>query len=113
MTCPPSHAAMPILGTKSNPPVISGPLAITKQMSQPHWLESVSASPDLLLCSSQNTGSPPEQINVNSQVSDISEIHGMMLKYSDDEITDEEMWELNLQAAAHQYIWCSRRLKMK
>ena len=47
---------------------------------------------------------PPEQINVNSQVSDTPEIHGMMLKYSDDEVTDEEMRELNLQTAAQQYM---------
>ena len=32
------------------------------------------------------------------------QIHGMTLKYSDeDEVTDEEMRELNLQAATHQY----------
>ena len=62
------------------------------------------ASPDLLLGSSQSTGSPPEQINENSQVSDTSEIHGMTLKYSDDEVTDEEMRELNLQTAAQKYM---------
>ena len=28
----------------------------------------------------------------------------MILKYSDDEVTDEEMRELNLQTAAHQYM---------
>ena len=28
----------------------------------------------------------------------------MMLKYSDDEVTDEEMRELNLQTAAQQYM---------
>ena len=28
----------------------------------------------------------------------------MMLKYSDDEVTDEEMRELNLQTTAHQYM---------
>ena len=37
-----------------------------------------------------------EPINQGSQVSDSSQIHGMMLKYSDDEVTDEEMRELNL-----------------
>ena len=79
MTCPPSCAAIPILGTKSNYPVISGPSVVTKLMSQPHQLESASASPDLL-CSSQNTGSTPEQINVSSQVSNTSEIYGMTLK---------------------------------
>ena len=47
---------------------------------------------------------PPEQINKNSQVSDTSEIHGMMLKYSDDEVTDEEMREFNLQTTAQQYM---------
>ena len=45
-----------------------------------------------------------EPINQNSQVSDSSQIHGMMLKYSDDEITDEEMRELNLQTTACQYM---------
>ena len=28
----------------------------------------------------------------------------MTLKYSDDEVTDEEMRELNLQTTAHQYV---------
>ena len=28
----------------------------------------------------------------------------MMLKYSDDEVTDEELQELNLQTAAQQYM---------
>ena len=28
----------------------------------------------------------------------------MALKYSDDEVTDEEIRELNLQTAAHQYM---------
>ena len=28
----------------------------------------------------------------------------MMLKYSDDKVTDEEMWELNLQTAVQQYM---------
>ena len=28
----------------------------------------------------------------------------MTLKYSDDEVTDEEMRQLNLQAAAHQHM---------
>ena len=45
-----------------------------------------------------------ELTNQDSQVSDSSQIHGMMLKYSDDEVTDEEMGELNLQTAAHQYM---------
>ena len=45
-----------------------------------------------------------ESTNQGSQVSDSSQIHGMMLKYSDDEVTDEEMRELNLQTAAHQYM---------
>ena len=63
------------------------------------------ASPDLLLLqSSQSSGSQLEPINQNSQVSDSSQIHGMTLKYSDDEITDEELRELNLQTAAQQYI---------
>ena len=67
-------------------------------------MESVLASLDLLLQSSQSSGSQPEQINPNSQVSDTSEIHRMTLKYSDDEVTDEELRKLNLQTAAHQYM---------
>ena len=63
------------------------------------------ASPDLLLTqSNQNLGSQPEPTSQDSQVSDSSQIHGMMLKYSDDEITDEEIRELNLQTAACQYM---------
>ena len=66
---------------------------------------SVTASPDLLFTqSSQNSGSQPEPTNENSQVSGSSQIHGMMLKYSDDEITDEEMRELSLQTTACQYM---------
>ena len=45
-----------------------------------------------------------EPTNQGSQVSDSSQIHWMTLKYSDDEVTDEEMRELSLQAAAHQYM---------
>ena len=45
-----------------------------------------------------------EPANENSQISGSSKIHGMMLKYSDDEITDEEMRELSLQTTTHQYM---------
>ena len=45
-----------------------------------------------------------EPINQNSQVSDLSQIHRMTLKYSDDEITDEEIRGISLQTAAHQYM---------
>ena len=48
MTYPLSHAATPILDTKSNSLVISGPSAVTKQMSEPLQPESALASPDLL-----------------------------------------------------------------
>ena len=58
----------------------------------------------MLTQSSQNLGSQPEPTNQDSQVSDSSQIHRMMLKYSDDEVTDEEIRELNLQTAAHQYM---------
>ena len=45
------------------------------------------------------------QTNENFQSSGSSAIHRMTLKYSDeDEVTDEEMRELNLQAATHQYV---------
>ena len=45
-----------------------------------------------------------EPTNQDSQVSDSSQIHGITLKYSDDEVTDEEMRGLNLQTTAHQYM---------
>ena len=73
-------------------------------MSQPQRLESATASPDLLLQSSQSSGSQPKPINQNSQDSDSSQIHGMTLKYSNNEITDEELRELNLQTATQQYM---------
>ena len=46
----------------------------------------------------------PKPINQNSQVSDSSQIHRMTLKYSNDEITDEELRGINLKIAAHQYM---------
>ena len=82
-----------------------GSAALMKLMSQPHQLESATASPELLPGSSQEDGSQLGQTNENFQSSGSSLIHGMTLKYSDeDEVTDEEMRELNLQAAAHQYM---------
>ena len=57
-----------------------------------------------MLQSSQSSGSQSEPINQNAQVSDSSQIHGMTLKYFNDEITDEELRELNLQTAAQQYM---------
>ena len=45
-----------------------------------------------------------EPTNQGSQVSDSSQIHRMTLKYSDDEVTNEEIRELNLQTTAHQYM---------
>ena len=74
-------------------------------MSQPQSPESATASPDqLLIQSSQSSSSQLEHTNQNSQVSDSFQIHGMTLKYSDDEIMDEELRELNLQTAAQQYM---------
>ena len=67
-------------------------------------MESATTSPDLLANSSQETCSPLEQTNINSQISDSPKIHGMTLKYSDDNATDEELKELNLQTAAWQYM---------
>ena len=96
----------PLATAVNNTSVISGPSALPRQTSQPWRLESATASPDLLLLqSSQSSGFQLEPINQNSQVSDSSQIHRMMmLKYSDDEITDEELRELNLQTAAQQYM---------
>ena len=86
---PQTRAAMPLDTAVTNTSVLSGQLALLRQTSQP--------SPDLLLTqSSQNLGSQPEPTNQDSQVSGSSQIHGMTLKYSDDEVTDEEMRELNL-----------------
>ena len=82
MMHPPSHAAMPLIST-ALPIGNAGPVALMKHMSQPHWLESETASPELLTNSSQETSSLPEQTNVNSQVSDSSDIHRMTLKYSE------------------------------
>ena len=58
----------------------------------------------MLTQSNQNLGSQLEPTNEDSQVSDSSQIHGMTLKYSENEVTDEEIRELNLQTAAHQYM---------
>ena len=41
---------------------------------------------------------------IKTQVSDSSQIHGMTLKYSNDEIMDEELRGINLQTADHQYM---------
>ena len=104
-THPLSRAATPLATTVTNTSVISGPSAPLRQTSQPRWLESATTSPDLLLTqSSQNSGSQLEPMNQISQVSDSSQIHRMTLKYSDDEITDEELRGINLQTAAHQYM---------
>ena len=101
MTHPPSHAATPLMHNTSVTGK-EGPAAPTKLLSQPHQLESATASPELPFGSSQEDGSQLEQTNENFQSSGSSQIHGMTLKYSDeDEVTDEEMRELNLQAAAH------------
>ena len=47
---------------------------------------------------------PNQNPLIKTQVSDLSQIHGITLKYSDDEITDEELRGINLQTAAHQYM---------
>ena len=103
-TCPPSHAATPLMHNTSVAGK-EGLAALTKVMSQPCQLESATASPELLLGPSQEDGSQSEQTNENFQSSGSSQIHRMTLKYSnEDEVTDEEMRELNLQAAACQYM---------
>ena len=104
-THPPSHAATPLVPNTSIT-ASAGPQMLMTSMSQPSQLDSVTASPNLLFGSSKESSSPLEQTNqkVLSQVSDSSDIHRMTLKYSDDEVTDEEMRQLNLQAAAHQHM---------
>ena len=95
---------MPLDSAITNTSVLSEQLALPRQMSQPRQLEIATASPDLLLTqSSQNLGSQPEPTNQDSQVPDSSQIHGMTLTYSD-EVTDEEIRELNLQTAACQFM---------
>ena len=103
-THPPSHAATPLVLSTSV--TSAGPQMLMTLMSQPHQLDSVTASPNLLFGSSKESSSPLEQTNqkILSQVSDSSEIHGMTLKYLDDEVTDEEIRQLNLQAAVHQHM---------
>ena len=104
MTCPPNHAATPLMHNASVTGK-EGSAALTKLMSQPHQLESAKASPELPSGSSQEDGSQLGQTNENFQSSGSFLIHGMTLKYSDeDEVTDEEMRELNLQAATCQYM---------
>ena len=104
MTHPPSCAATPLMHNTSVTGK-EGSAALTKLMNPTHQMESATASPELPFCSSQEDGSQPEQTNENFQSSGSSPIHGMTLKYSDeDEVTDEEMRELNLQAATCQYM---------
>ena len=104
MTHPPSHAATPLMHNGSVTGK-EGSAAPTKLMSQPHQPESATASPELPFGSSQEDGSQPEQTNENFQSSGSSLIHRVALKYSDeDEVVDEEVRELNLQAATHQYM---------
>ena len=104
MTCPPSHAATPLMHNASVTGK-EGPAALMKLMSQPRQLESATTSPELLLGPSQEDISQLEQTNENFQSSGSSQTHGMTLKYSnEDEVTDEEMRELDLQAATHQYM---------
>ena len=99
---------MPLDAAVTNTSVFSGPPALLRLTSQTRQPPSVKASPDLLPTqSSQNSGSQLEPPNQNSQVSGSSQIHGMTLKYSNDQIKDEEMRELSLQTAAHQYMMVS------
>ena len=104
MTQPPSHATTPL---RPNTFVTGqeGPAALTKVMSQSHQPGSAAASPELLFGPSQENGSQLGDTNENFQSSDASQIHGMMLRYSDsDEVADKEMRQLNLQDAAHTYM---------
>ena len=104
MTHSPSHAATPLIHNTSVTGK-EGSAAPRKLMSQPCQLESATASPELPFGPSQKDSSQPEQTNENFQSSGSSQIHRMTLKYSDeDEVTDEEMRELNLQAAACKYM---------
>ena len=78
---PLSRAATLLDAAVTNTSVLSGHLALLRQMSWPRWLESATASPDLLLTQSgQNLGFQPQPTNQDSQVSDSSQIHGITLK---------------------------------
>ena len=60
-TCPLSSVAMPLDAAVINTSVLSGKLALPRQMTQPRQPESLTASSDLLLTqSSQILGSQPE-----------------------------------------------------
>ena len=61
---------------------------VTTSTSRTRRPDSLTASPDLLIGSSKKSSSHEGHTNENiSQVSGNSKIHGMMLKYSDDELT--------------------------
>ena len=90
-TCPPSHATTPLMHNTSVTGK-EGSASLMKLMSQPHRLESATASLELPSGSSQENGSKLGQTNENFQSSGSSPIHSMTLKYSvEDEVTDEEM----------------------
>ena len=104
MTHPPSCAAT-LLMHNGSVTGKEGSAVLMKFMSQPHPPESATASPELPSGYSQEDGSQLGPTNENFQSSGSSPIHRMTLKYSDeDEVTDEEIRELNLQAVAHQYM---------
>ena len=61
-TCPPSHAATPLVPSTSTT-ASAGPQMLMTSMSQPCQLDSVTASPNLLFGSSKESSSPLEQTN--------------------------------------------------
>ena len=70
---------------------------MTTSTSRTRRPDSLTASPDLLIGSSKESSSHEGHTNENiSQVSGNSQIHGMTLKYSDDELTDEQMRQMDL-----------------
>ena len=103
---PPSRAMMPLATAVTDTSVISGPSALPRQTSWPRQLESATASPNVYYLYNLVKIQVPNQnpLIKNLQVSDLSQIHGMTLKYSDDEIMNEELRGINLQTTAHQYM---------
>ena len=103
-TRPPSRATTPLVPNiqiSAN----KGPFVVTTSTSRTRRPDSLTASPDLLIGSSKESSSHEGHTNENiSQVSGNSQIHGMTLKYSDDELTDEQMRQMDLGVAAHQYM---------
>ena len=105
MTRPPSHAATPL---RPNTFCYRQRMSSSSDESD----ESITLTGGVLLQALNYSLAPAKKMVPNwdilmniSQSSDASQIHGLMLRYSDsDEVADKEMRQLNLQDAAHTYM---------